>query len=225
MKLSNLLNLFMYMGLMSCGLLEHRDFEDEMNEYRFDDPPFQASRDFMVVPGDTGIDHRLPVQIKGRTPATTEENHISLYEKSLRRELKHLEFRMNEQEYYQFNKIRDQIGSVSEQIYYLRLGHHQREEYLILRRIKSPETRKSRGYSAHGPARVSFHPEVQRSIASDDVALGMDREKVMNNWGEPVRRDVAGDPAQGNERWAFKRDGKVKYVYFESGRVQGWSQE
>ncbi len=223
-KNRNLLILLCLMLLGSCSMFEHRDYSDVMSEYQYDEPVFRANQDFMIVSGDSGRDYRLDSEVQKRTPASAEQAHISLYEASLRRELKHLEFRLTEDEYYEFNSMRDRIGSVSEQIYYLRLNHVQREEYLMLRKIKMPTPRNSRGYSAYGPKRVAFYQQPVAPVATDDVTLGMSRERVMQNWGNPVKREIAGNPTSGNERWAFKRDGKVRYIYFESGVVQGWSQ-
>ena len=63
----------------------------------------------------------------------------------------------------------------------------------------------------------------ERYPASDDVTLGMRKDDVMRNWGRPDRMDVAGDPRLENERWAYRREGYTSYIYFESGRVEGWN--
>jgi hypothetical protein len=44
----------------------------------------------------------------------------------------------------------------------------------------------------------------------------------MNTFGRPTRVEVAGNPSYENERWLYSVNGATKYIYFESGRVEGW---
>jgi hypothetical protein len=220
-KLLILCSIFLF---SACSLLDRRDFSDEMDEYRYVEPMFSAHKDFMVMSGDSGRDHRTGREIKTRTPASVEQRYEDMHSNSLRRELKHYEARLTEEEYYEFNRMKDKIGSVSEQIYYLRLNSRERQEYLQIRKIKESTARNSRGYDGHGPKRVAFH-EIPRFVAKNDVSLGMQMDEVVGNWGTPERRDIAGDPKYKNERWAFRKNGKTKYIFFESGRVQGWSEQ
>lgn len=53
--------------------------------------------------------------------------------------------------------------------------------------------------------------------------LGMTKGDVVSSWGQPQGVDFAGDPRMQNERWSFYSQGRVHYVYFEGGRVQGWN--
>lgn len=66
---------------------------------------------------------------------------------------------------------------------------------------------------------------LRRAIDSRDVVLGMTRQHVMESWGEPVQREVAGRGRTGNERWTYgtrySLDGS-RTVIFENGRVAGW---
>lgn len=66
---------------------------------------------------------------------------------------------------------------------------------------------------------------LRRAIDSRDVVLGMTRQHVMQSWGEPLQREVAGRGATGNERWTYgsrySLDGS-RTVIFENGRVAGW---
>jgi hypothetical protein len=66
---------------------------------------------------------------------------------------------------------------------------------------------------------------LRRAIGSRDVILGMTRQHVMESWGEPVQREVAGRGMTGNERWTygsrFSLQGS-RTVIFENGRVAGW---
>jgi hypothetical protein len=52
----------------------------------------------------------------------------------------------------------------------------------------------------------------------------MSKDDVSSSWGKPMRRDVAGNPSQGNERWSYYRNGVLKYIYFAGGKVEGWSE-
>lgn len=224
MNISKLLILHCIFLLSACSLLDRRDFSEEMGEYVYDEPMFSAHRDFMVMSGDSGRYHRNSREIKSRTPASFKDRYDDMHSQSLNRELRHYEARLTENEYYEFSRMKDKIGSVSEQIYYLRLNERERREYLEIRKIKEIPQRDSRGYHGHGPQRVAFHPTPTRKI-KDDVTLGMEMDEVVGNWGTPEKRDIAGDPKFKNERWAFRKNGKIKYIYFESGRVQGWSEQ
>ena len=67
-------------------------------------------------------------------------------------------------------------------------------------------------------------PVVSRSIASQGILnLGMTKSDVQASWGEPIRVDFAGNPQLENERWVYHANGAAKYIYFESGRVGGWT--
>ena len=50
----------------------------------------------------------------------------------------------------------------------------------------------------------------------------MSKVQVIDMWGRPARIEVAGNPSNENEKWAFYENGRVKFVYFEGGTVQGW---
>lgn len=68
-------------------------------------------------------------------------------------------------------------------------------------------------------------------IKNQDIAMGMPREYVRRSWGEPQNVDVSGDPLFLNERWKYIRQvssnqgykQEKKIVYFEGGKVVGWS--
>lgn len=74
-----------------------------------------------------------------------------------------------------------------------------------------------------------------RNIASlieqNDIALGMQKEAVKDSWGDPDYVEVSGNPKFENERWKFSLPIQTpegyqieeRLVYFESGRVVGWS--
>lgn len=72
---------------------------------------------------------------------------------------------------------------------------------------------------------------IQNLIEAEDIALGMQMELVRKSWGEPTRKDVSGDPLYRNQRWTYSKytpspEGyqlQRRTVYFENGRVAGWS--
>ncbi len=76
-------------------------------------------------------------------------------------------------------------------------------------------------------------PSIQKAIDNQDITLDMTQEWVRQSWGDPVKVDIAGDPAFKNERWRYiyqqaTPDGfrqEKRTVYFEGGRVVGWDAE
>ena len=76
------------------------------------------------------------------------------------------------------------------------------------------------------------HAWINRTLASRDITLGMDRSQVQQAWGSPRDVSYAGDPRSGNERWMYTLSvssswglGPRKVVYFEGGKVVGWETE
>jgi hypothetical protein len=66
---------------------------------------------------------------------------------------------------------------------------------------------------------------IQQALEARDVVLGMSRSEVLNSWGQPSVREVAGRGDDGHERWRYGgrntlRDERV--VIFENGQVAGW---
>lgn len=219
---SKLLILFTLFGFMSCSLMERRDFSDQM-DYDLDEPMFRANQDFMVVPGDSGRGHRSMAEIQRRTPATQKNRADLTYRASLKGELINLENQLSDREYFQYSQYASKIGTVSERIYFLKLTPWDREEYLQLRRLKDTSysnSRPNRNYQSSPQRQIAGH--FVDSSAGKDVRLGMGMSDVAANWGEPLRRDVAGQSEHQNERWTYRRNGQVKYIYFGGGKVEGW---
>ena len=217
------MNIFNYLILLilftSCAMFEQRDYSEQMDEFNFAEPMFEANRDFMVISGDSGVAHRLPSEVRRRTPATAEDAEEMRINASLNGELANLEMRLGQDQYDIFEQYRDKIGGVSEQIYYLRLSESGRREYLRVRRIVSTPVISNSYPKSSSVSNGAF------GGVEHDVTLGMHKQSVLENWGTPIRRDIAGDRDSGNERWTFRRDGKLKYVYFEQGAVEGWSEQ
>lgn len=105
---------------------------------------------------------------------------------------------------------------------------HQRIQFL---RIPTREGRErfAQAYGL-GTQETEFDRETIRLIENKDIARGMSRNAVKQSWGEPDRREYAGNPIYGNEAWRYNTqvstpDGykqEVRYVIFEAGRVAGW---
>jgi hypothetical protein len=233
MNISNLLILLTLTTVSSCALMDRRDFSDQMN-YRFDEPMFRPNQDFMVMAGDTGRDYDSYEDIMSRTPANEKVGGDYRYEKSLQRELSYLERKMDDSEYFEYTRFKNRLGSTSEKIYFLRLSPSEQNEYLRLRKIEARsqqisqnyENRRnvasSNSYSPYSQGRRS--PSAFETIKKD-ITLGMSKDDAVRSWGMPERRDIDGDPMLQNERWAYRRNGITKYIYFEGGKVEGWSEQ
>ncbi len=234
MKKLKLLKIFTLIAttsfLYSCSLLDHRDYSTQMDPFMgSDEPMFMPNRDFMVVAGDSGRDYRSFQETKQRTPASYEQKLEDRYQKSLQVELNAHVNRLSDEEYWEYEKIKNLLGSTSEKIYYLGLNPLEKKQYLSARGIQrsyGTSVRAAQKQDLNTFNRVALYPKeaIQTNpYPQNDIVMGMDMDTVVGNWGTPERRDIAGNPSLKNERWAFRRDGKIKYIYFEQGRVQGWS--
>lgn len=215
MKRSQIRNLAMLiiisMFLSSCSLLfSNRRFIEEMEG---EDGYFVAGEDFKVVPGDIAGAGRSRSDIMDRTPSSASEKRNYIHISGLERELKSLEQRQSTEQFVQYEKYKDHFPSTSERIYFLGLRTmEERQEYL---------------YSL-GLVRDTFvanRQEVEVAIRTREVVLGMSKNEVVSSLGHPNRVDVAGNPRYENERWSYYSRGVLKQIYFESGRVQGWSMD
>ncbi len=214
MKKNSMLLILLFISSVmstSCAFLERRDFENEMSEFRNDDPMFIAGRDFQVTAGDEGRHYRDASTIRSRTPATLESAQKMKYHNSIKKELYSLENRLTEAEYNDYKKVRNQLGNDSEKIYFLNLSQRERNDYLRIRNIETP-----RYYTVKESRMAAF---------SNEIILGMKKQDVIRSWGKPERKDYSGNPRLENERWAYSRNGTVKYVYFTGGSVEGWTEQ
>jgi len=175
---------------------------------------FVAGRDFPSVPGDTGKGHRSKADIRKRTPSSDFESKLGRRKSSIRNELLDKEERLTVDEYRQYKENEDYFQNESEKIYYLGLPLADRLHYLTSKR------------------RVIVNPSVSDQTYYDtkndfdrSVFVGMNKTSVIQSWGRPERVEVAGDPRHQNERWTFYDRGRVQLIFFERGKVQGWSVE
>jgi hypothetical protein len=200
----------MGLSLYSCSqFATHRSYLSEMEEEagRY----FNPSEDFPVVAGDTGKNWISDKERRSRTPASEEDMLQDRTQRALEKELTQLENAQSDGAFKFYEKHKNKLQSTSEKIYFLQLPYDERKEYLEARGVVTQD--KSSRYSpeAHDP-----------SLKSTDILMGMKKDDVVNFWGNPVRVEVAGNPSYENERWAYQVNGATKYIYFESGEVQGW---
>ena len=201
----NLVFLILIMGLSSCSqFMTHRDYVAEME--RDDSSFFNPRVDFPVVAGDTGRDWESTSDRKNRTPASVDEIQDNKSRRFLTQELRKLEGQQSDNALEQYEKNKHQFKTTSEKIYFLKLSQFERKDYLA-----------SRGFIKEEPS-----PRQIFAMRDSKVASGMSKSQVMENWGEPNRVEVAGNPSYENERWLYSVNGATKYIYFESGVVRGW---
>lgn len=204
----------------SCAMFEHRDFYDEMVFADLEAPFIVPGDDFEVVAGDSGRSYRSQSEVMRRTPATARDKDQFNYSSSLQQELYNLENMVSDAEYHLYSKYRDELNTTSEKIYFLRLPPAQKKQYLVSRGIISSANKQES--TARSIAGFYSRPFQE---ANSSISLGMDQESVLGVWGKPIRKDIAGDPEDKNERWAYRIGEKTKYVYFEQGKVEGWSEQ
>ena len=201
----NLVFLILIMGLSSCSqFMTHRDYVAEME--RDDSSFFNPRVDFPVVAGDTGRDWESTSDRKNRTPASVDEIQDNKSRRFLTQELRKLEGQQSDNALEQYEKNKHHFKTTSEKIYFLKLSQFERKDYLA-----------SRGFIKEEPS-----PRQIFAMRDSKVASGMSKSQVMENWGEPKRVEVAGNPSYENERWLYSVNGATKYIYFESGVVRGW---
>jgi len=195
-------------------LMRHRTYVDEMENQ--DEGLFVAGQDFQTVAGDTGEAYRSGRDIVARTPASEIEMTQRVEHSSLIKELAEKEAALNPYQNALYTRAEDYLESPSEKIYFLNLSDEEKVEYLDSRSFKSY----SSGRSQYGRGLASLQP-----VYSNTITMGMSKDDVVQLWGKPARVDIAGNPANQNERWAFYGNGGVRYIYFGSGRVEGWNLE
>lgn len=170
---------------------------------------FNPRENFPVVSGDTGEEWEAEEERYRRTPATENEMAEERNRKFFQNELQDLESQQSELSTKQYERYKNRLVTTSEKIYFLKLSPHDRKEYLI-----------SRGFMdmSRSPASVA----VSRYTSTSGLSAGMSKDDVMGSWGKPTRVEIAGNPSFQNERWLYNADGASKYIYFESGKVEGW---
>lgn len=75
--------------------------------------------------------------------------------------------------------------------------------------------------------------DMKETMDNGDIAIGMPMDFVLKSWGEPLQKEVSGNPLYKNEKWKYSRSlpsaagykQERRTVYFEGGRVVGWETE
>lgn len=217
---------FLFLISACAEFTSPRSFVDEMD--RESDGFWVAGRDFQVVPGDNGSAYRSREEVRQRTPMNEKQKDRYMNREVVRRQLQEMEDNLSESERAQYLNDSQYLSNVSEKIYYLSLPSRDRSDYLL---TKQPVISRNQGGGLDGYTDSNFvrSSSAFRSPASfsssSDVSIGMNKDEVKKAWGKPIRVDIAGDPRNQNERWVFYEGGRMKQLYFESGRVEGWSLE
>jgi hypothetical protein len=182
-----------------------------LSEMEHDDSSFyRPEEDFPVVGGDAEVrGMSMDEYRRNRLPRTAEEKTYDRETQLLREELRALESAQPEEELEFYQKYKKKFATNSEKIYYLKLPRGERRQYLQDRGFIDNPTR--------SPASLSHSISSRRQ-----VGMGMTKNDVMASMGRPSRVEVAGNPSFENERWLYQINGYSKYIYFESGVVQGW---
>jgi hypothetical protein len=197
---------FVLILLSSCSFVPYRSYQDEMD--RNDQAFFEPESDFPIVAGDSGTTGRTKKEINARTPLSHTEKRALLQRRQLIQERKDLESSLDDQEKAYYQKYRSSLTTESEKIYFLKLNSYRDQQEYI----------RSRGLDIQSrPIDLTDHWQ------SADLNLGMTKNEVQSSWGEPLNIDIAGNPVMQNERWIYRRSGALKAVFFENGRVEGWS--
>ena len=132
-------------------------------------------------------------------------------EKLLSNELHRLESIQSEEDLDFYQEYQHKLKTVSERIFFLKLSPFDRQDYLASRGFLSAREE----VALRGPAQYF-------KLRKNEVAFGMQKPDVLDSLGKPLRVEVAGNPRHENERWLYQFNGAPKYIYFESGEVQGW---
>lgn len=197
--------------LAATGCSQFAPSRDYLSEMEHDDSGFYNPGDFPIVAGDTGRTFETSQERRNRTPASAADLQEDRAVHFLREELHMLEGKQSEEALAFYEQYKPKLKTTSERIYFLKLSNYERREYLD-----------SRGW-LKTESKANYSPLEERfGVRATSVSMGMSKSDVMNTFGRPTRVEVAGNPSFENERWLYSVNGATKYIYFESGRVEGW---
>lgn len=196
-----------------AALLEERSYIDEMD--RDSDGFFVAGRDFPVMNGDSGEAFRSREEIQKRTPASKRSKAREDERLSLEKELRDKLSEQDEEVLRAYQRDGQYLESDSERLYYLSMNGEERTNYI---NTKIQDMSDEEAFKKNSREFLK-----RRSVRTQEIAEGMSKNEVVELWGKPTKVEVAGHPKFENERWSFAEGGQVKRIYFEGGKVQGWS--
>ncbi len=194
---------------VSCLHLDEGPLSAE-NEKNDIDSFFGPGNDFYLFAGDPKPKTLTLDDLKNRSgQVIPKERQRQVQKITLPEELLTLEENLTDQEFKHYEKHKNKLKGVSEKIYFLKLnGIRQRDQYLWEKGFRNDFAQAS--------------PKELNAIYQREITLGMSKKAVRDSWGQPVKIEIAGNPRYENERWSFYEYGKLKYVFFENGRVEGW---
>ncbi|MCT4640955.1 MAG: outer membrane protein assembly factor BamE [Bacteriovoracaceae bacterium] len=210
MKLQLLISFLLIFS--SCSLLDYRDFDKEMDEFRSDDPMFVAGEDFEIASGDSSYVGRDYHTVINRTPPTARMQERIDYHSSITSELKELESGLTDQEYAYYKHIDHTFSSNSDRIYFLSLTESEKKSYLELHGHRSP-SRPNYAAASRSIASTGFEASLRQ---------GMSKEEVMQQLGSPVSTEIGGDLLYRTEVWSYAKNSMTQRVYFTDGSLSGW---
>ncbi len=164
---------------------------------------------------DSGYSSTRPIHFK-RTPRTPSlGTDVSLNDSQ---RLKRLESNLqSQQEIKQYYKYKPLLKTDQKRISFLQQqGVFNRnlwvEKYLF------PKEKKT------------FSSKEIKMIANRDITIGMSQNAVIESWGKPTEKRVAGQSLRGNELWVYKKlvptsngyKTEFRHIFFETGHVAGW---
>jgi len=203
------ISIMIFVSLTGCStLLTDRTFLSEMEGQQ--DGFFKPGDDFPVISGDWGAQGRSKEEIMARTPASSFEREERDSQSALSNELMKKETALGEEEMMQYKKFEKALPSVSDKLYFLGLSPAEKNYYMAVRQGRSVASV------------VLPQPLIQKALLNREILRGMSKKDVLQIWGDPTDRAFAGNQKNENERWTFNRNGRMDYLYFESGVVQGW---
>lgn len=138
----------------------------------------------------------------------------------------------NSQQMYRKN-LESELNNSAERSQYLRykpyMSEGERINFLQLDNLAARERWAQEKNLSDNPEKYS--QELKTLIEQNDITLGMNKEAVRDSWGDPDSVDISGQERFENERWKFSVPVQTpegfqieeRYVYFEGGRVVGWT--
>ncbi len=175
----------------------------------------------ILVLGNTGcsfISKRLESREKNETLDSHQKSIGNSDEQLIQIRIRDLERQLNTQRDKElYSKLLPWFSSEEEKLEYLLLDSLQeKQEWAqnekVWTRAKKP------------------NDEMKILMQNQDIAIGMPLDYVIKSWGEPLSKEVSGNPLFKNQKWRYSRSistqegfkQEKRIVYFEGGKVVGW---
>ncbi len=107
---------------------------------------------------------------------------------------------------------------------------YMKNDYQRIQFLALPPSQRQAFLENQGILKKDYRSEWNEAIEKNDVVPYMSREAVLESWGQPQKRQVAGNPVYGNEKWVYEDFGsdetgflkKEKVLFFENGILTSW---